>query len=179
MRKLFLTSLSTLFVYALSYAQNDEGLSFSKGTSDVNIGVGIGTFYWGSGVTNTLGVNPTISYEYGITDKFSIGGNISYSAAKFSSFGDEIKYSGILIGPRGAYHFATSEKFDPYVGATLGYVIVSVTDNSGGAVAAKASGIGLGAFLGARYFPGSSFGFHAEIGYTSFSFLTAGVSFRF
>ncbi len=153
-------------------------MAFGKGTSDVNIGVGIGTFYWGSGVTNSLGVNPTVSYEYGVSDKFSVGGHLSFSAAKFSAYGDVVKYTGILIGPRGSYHFATSAKFDPYVGATLGYVIVSVTDNSG-YPGAKGSGVGLGFFLGARYFPGSSVGFHAELGYTSFSFLTAGISFKF
>ena len=178
MKKLFLTAIASFLLTTLILAQ--EGNSFEKGVSDINIGVGIGNLYWGSGFSNSLGVNPTASYEYGVTDRISIGGNISYSAAKFSSGGYEIKYSGILIGPRGAYHFATSPKFDPYVGATLGYVIVSVTDNSGGSFGgAKASGVGLGAFLGARYFPSSSFGFHAEIGYTSFSFLTAGISFKF
>lgn len=178
MRKLLFTTTVALLICALSFAQNKEANSFGKGTSDVNIGVGIGTFYWGSGVTNSLGVNPTFSYEYGVSDKFSVGGNISYSAAKFSSYGYNVKYTGILIGPRGAYHFGTSEKFDPYVGATLGYVIVSVSDNTN-YPGAKASGVGLGGFLGARYFPGSSFGFHAELGYTSFSFLTVGISFKF
>jgi hypothetical protein len=178
MKKILPAVSIALLLSVTGFAQKGEGSAFSKGTSDINIGVGIGTFYWGSGVTNTLGVNPTFSYEYGVSDKFSVGGHLSYSAAKFSSYGYEVKYSGILIGPRGSYHFGTSEKFDPYVGATLGYVIVSVSDNTG-YPGAKASGLGLGGFLGARYFPGSSVGFHAELGYTSFSFLTAGVSFKF
>ncbi|HVZ96053.1 MAG TPA: outer membrane beta-barrel protein [Chitinophagaceae bacterium] len=177
--KKIVTSLSLLLLSFACFSQ-DEGGSFGQGTSVVNIGVGIGTFYWGSGVTNSLGVNPTISYEYGVTDKIGVGGNLSYSAAKYSSQGYTVKYSGVLVGPRGAYHFANSTKFDPYVGATLGYVIVSVTDNNGGGnYAAKGSGVGLGIFLGARYYPSSSVGIHAELGYTSFSFLTAGVSFRF
>lgn len=178
MKKIVLTSLS-LLLFSLAALSQDEGGSFGEGTSVVNLGVGIGTFYWGSGVTNSLGINPTISYEYGVTDKFGVGGNLSYSAAKYSANGFSVKYSGLLIGPRGAYHFANSVKFDPYVGATLGYVIVSVKDNSGGNYTAKGSGLGLGIFLGGRYYPSSSVGIHAEIGYTSFSFLTAGVTFRF
>ncbi|HVT84097.1 MAG TPA: outer membrane beta-barrel protein [Chitinophagaceae bacterium] len=178
MRKLLFTAFAIFLLSISSFSQKNDGMAYGKGTSDLNIGVGIGTFYWGSGVTNTLGVNPTLSYEYGVSDKFSVGGHLSISSAKYSSFGYDVKYTGVLIGPRGSYHFATTEKFDPYVGATLGYVIVSVTDNTG-YPGAKASGVGLGGFLGARYFPGNSVGIHAEIGYTSFSFLTAGVTFRF
>lgn len=178
MKKILSATSIALLLSIASFAQKDESIAFSKGTSDINIGVGIGTLYWGSGVTNTLGVNPTFSYEVGVSDKFSVGGHLSISAAKITSGPYKVKYTGILVGPRGSYHFATSEKFDPYVGATLGYVIVSVSDNSG-YPGAKASGVGVGGFLGARYFPHSSFGFHAELGYTSFSFLTAGISFRF
>ena len=171
-------TISTFLFALMSFAQSEKGKSFQKGVGVANLGVGIGNFYWGSGTTNTLGVNPTISYEKAVSDKFSVGGNISFSGASFSSGGYKIKYTGILVGPRSSFHFATSDKFDPYVGATLGYVIVNVSDNSGYLGSVKGSGVGLGFYLGGRYFASSSFGFHAELGYSSFSFLTGGISFK-
>lgn len=168
--------LATLFVLTTTAFSQD--LSYQQGNSDLNIGVGIGNPFWGSGLKSTMGVNPSVSYEYGFSDKISAGAVFAYSGAKFEEF--DIKYTGILVGARGSYHFLTSEKFDPYVGLALGYVIVKVKDNSGESdFGLKASGMGYGAHLGARYFFSPNIGIHAEIGYASFSILNAGITLKF
>ena len=102
--------------------------SFQQGTSNLNLGIGIGSIYWGSGYSSNFPVNPTASFEYGVTDNISVGAVISYSSIKFS--GADIKESGVLFGARGSYHFLTTDKWDPYAGITLGFVSVSVTNNS-------------------------------------------------
>ncbi len=176
MKKVFALFAFTLLVIV---TKAQDAAAYSKGSSMLNVGVGIGTLYWGSGFSNDIGVNPTASYEYGATDKISVGGEVSYSGVKFNYGDGTIKYSGTLIGARGSYHFATSEKLDPYFGLVLGYVTVSVKDKGGFAGSAKASGLGWGAHLGARYYFSDNVGVHAELGYSGFSILTAGVSFKF
>ena len=178
-KTLFLLILS-LFSITFVNAQEKQGkLAFEKGSSSLNLGVGLGSLWWGTGFTSSIGVNPTASYEYGITDQISIGGTVSYSSAKSDLGGGEgeaTKFSATLIGARGSYHFATSEKFDPYVGIVLGYVVVSVSNSD---IIVKGSTVGYGGHVGARYFFSPNIGVHAELGYSSLSFLTAGVSFKF
>lgn len=72
----------------------------------------------------------SLSYEKAVTDKISVGGIVGYSSSQYNyGFGGSSykwKYSYLFIGLRGNYNFATTEKFDPYAGLTLGYNIVGV-----------------------------------------------------
>ena len=123
----------------------------------------------------------SVSYEKAVTDKISVGGIIGYSSSKYSYFTDEdYKYTYILIGARGNYHFATSEKFDPYAGLTLGYNIVSVSAPSGQSsnYTAKASALLFGAQIGANYYFSPNLGAFAELGY-GIGILTIGLSAKF
>jgi predicted porin len=65
-----------------------------------------------------------------------------------------------------------------YGGASLGYVIVSVSDKRGYSGRA-ASAVGFGAFGGGKYYFSSNTAVYAEVGYQSLSFLNIGVSFKF
>jgi len=62
-----------------------------------------------------------------------------------------------------------------YGGASLGYVIVSVSDKRGYSGHA-ASAVGFG---GGKYYFSSNTAVYAEVGYQSLSFLNIGVSFKF
>ena len=163
---------------SLAYAQDDY---FGKGTKVFDINVGLGSPYWSSGLKNSLPINPRIGLEVGITDEISIGGSVAYSGAKYDYddgfYKYSIRYNAYFIGARGAYHFATSEKLDPYAGASLGYVVVSVNGTS--SAYSVGSGAGYGGFVGIRYYPKSKLGLNAELGYSSFSFLNVGASFKF
>ncbi len=181
MRKL----LSSLFVcFLLAFGLSTAHAQFEKGQIDVNLGVGLLPTYLGSGFTSTL---PPIglSVDYGVTDNISIGGFASYSAAKydFSGFGSnsEWKYTYVIVGARGAYHFEMSnEKFDPYAGALLGYNVASVTteDDNIDTSSVSAGGFAYSVFLGARYRFTEKIGVFAELGY-GISVLQLGLNVKF
>src|SRR6202012_5252753 len=146
--------LIALFVVITSAAMAQGGGSaFNNADSLINISIGIGTPFFGSGYSSSLPINPSISYEKGVTDVISVGGQLSYASSKYGyqydggSFSE--KLSAFYIGARGSYHFNQAlqldSKFDFYGGASLGYVVVSVSDNQGYSASAG-SGLGLGLF---------------------------------
>lgn len=150
---------SLMAICSFSLYAGAQDISYEQGNIMVNAGVGIGNLYWGSGYKSSLPINPTASVEYGVSDRISVGVGAGYSSVKLDLSGfDEIKYTGLSITARGSYHFATSEKFDPYFGISLGYVTVGVDDSDDIYGSAKASGLGWGGYLGARYYFSSSFG---------------------
>ena len=159
---------------------------FGKGTKTIDVNLGLGSPYWGAGYKHAFPFNPRIGMEYGITDEISLGGSIAYSGAKYdwgNIYGSHytLKYNAYFISARGAYHFKLdNEKLDPYLGASIGYVVVSVKDDSpyGSSVSSVGSGVGYGGFGGIRYYIKPKLGLNAELGYSSFSFLNLGVSFK-
>ncbi len=171
-------ALLTSVAVAQSSKSGSGDLSFDKGTKVLDAGVGLGSPYWSTGFSNSLPFNPRIGMEAGITENISVGGSVAYSGSSFKYFGGKINYNAFFISARGAYHFATSEKLDPYAGLSLGYVLVSVGNSQSGFTTAASSGVGYGLFAGLRYYLKPKFGLNAELGYSSFSFLNVGVSFK-
>ena len=162
-----------------------KSTSFDKGDNLINIGIGVGSPFFGSGYKASLPINPSVSYENGITDVISVGGQLSYASSKYDdSFNSNysFKENAIYIGARGSYHFNQlfdlDRKFDVYGGASLGYVTVSVSDNEG-SLGSTASGLGFGLFGGGKYFFSPNTALYAELGYQSLSFLNVGVAFKF
>lgn len=158
-------------------AQKNSDVSFDKNTSFLHFGVGFGGGFY----TGTVTLPPiSVSYEKAVTDKISVGGIVGYSSSKYSYLtAEDFKYTYILIGARGNYHFATSEKFDPYAGVTLGYNIVSASEPSGEySYKAKASALLAGVQIGANYYFSSNLGAFAELGY-GIGILTIGLSAKF
>ena len=167
-------------------AQSKSSGSFSNGDNLLNVGIGIGSPFFGTGYSASLPVNPSISFEHGVTNEISVGGQASYASSKYnyslSGSGYTFKENAAYIGARGSYHFNKAldldSKFDVYGGASLGYVIVNVSDNQGYSGAA-ASGVGFGLFAGGKYYFAAKTALYAEVGYQSLSFLNVGVSFKF
>ena|ERR1035437_856302 len=170
-------ALLSLAIAAIAFsanAQKESAVSFDKSTSYLHFGVGFGGGFYAGTVT----LPPiSASYEKAVTENISVGAIVGYSSSKYNYFGtDEFKYTYILIGARGNYHFATTEKFDPYVGATLGYNVVSVSaPSSGSNYIAKGSALLFGAQLGANYYFSPKFGAFAELGY-GIGILTIGLT---
>lgn len=142
-------------------------VTFDKNTSYLHAGIGFGGGFYSGSVT----LPPvSLSYEKAVTDKISIGGIVGYSSSQynyaFEGGSYKWKYSYLLIGARGNYHFATTEKFDPYAGLTLGYNIVSVKSPAQArGYTAKGSALLFGGQLGANYYFSSNTGAFAELGY--------------
>lgn len=183
MRKYLLTALLVVAISSLGMAQSK---SYSNGDNLLNIGIGFGSPFFGAGYSASLPINPIVSFEHGFTDEISAGGTISYASSKYNynllGSGYTFKENATFIGARGSYHFNDlldiDKKFDVYGGATVGYVIVSVSDNQGYSGSA-ASTAGVGVFAGGKYYFQSNIAIYAELGYQSLSVLNAGITLKF
>ncbi len=151
---------------------------FEAGSQRLHLGVGIGSGYVGSGLK--MGVPPVhASYEYGISDKIGVGGLIGYTSASADlAFFGEAKYSYLIIGARGNYHFLNTSQYDVYAGAMLGFNRASVSfENEGGLFGIEPeaeSGVIFGAYVGGRYNISEKFTAFAEVGY-SIAWVSVGV----
>jgi hypothetical protein len=105
MKKFLLSIVLLVAGYSVSMAQSASS-AFSSGDNLFSVGIGIGTPYLGSGYSTSLPVNPTISYEKGITDAISVGGTLSYASSKYGfndgygdaySFKESLVYVGVSI----------------------------------------------------------------------------------
>lgn len=174
------------------------GGAFGDGANIITVGLGFGGglgSYSLPGYSTSSGIGYNISYEHGLSNHWGIGLTISYSSSSLtynqSTLSDSFnyntgqvveynttvsdKYTLSVLGftVRGYYHFATSAKFDPYVGIGLGYMSVSskftqtvTPPSAGGDYAAPGIGIGTtagGAFVGARYYFSDHIGVWLEL----------------
>lgn len=138
-----------------------------------------------------LGSTPDFgaSYEYGINmENFGlvgIGGIFRYWGYSESYFGGDWKYTNILIGAQGNYHFAVSnDKLDPYAGLVLAYDAGSVSWSgpSGYNYSSPTyGGLWLAAQGGLRYFVSPTIAITGRIGFGTlgYSGLDFGVDFKF
>jgi len=176
MKKLF----SILFVVAI-FAGISFGQGYQKGVNNLNIGIGFGDVVGGYGSQDFPPIS--VGLQFGIHEKISVGGIIGYSTSSESWFYGKYKYSYIIIGARGEYHFMEpSDKLDLYAGVTLGYNIVSSSweaNNGYSGYSATASGSDLfyGFHAGARYAFSPTFGAFAEVGY-GLGIINIGVNFK-
>ncbi|MEZ4800516.1 MAG: outer membrane beta-barrel protein [Flavobacteriales bacterium] len=176
MKKL-LFMLIAAFVSTAAFSQ-----TFEQGSNRLHLGVGFGSAYAISGATS---YTPPIhlSFEHGISEKIGVGALIGYTGAKTTVpfFGD-IKYSYIIVGARGQYHFLSEDKYDVYGGAMLGYNIASVkwdnnTTSTFGVEPTAASSVAFGAFVGGRYNFSEKLAVFGELGY-SIAWISAGICFN-
>ncbi|MBI2618979.1 MAG: hypothetical protein HYW57_02755 [Ignavibacteriales bacterium] len=161
------------FICSVSFGQN----AYMKGSNLIHGGIGFGL----AGVFGDATIPPiTAGYEFGFEDKISLGGLVGYSGSTFSGFGWEWKYSYILFGARGAYHFLENNStWDAYGGVLLGYNIVSVseTGTAGFGFSAGTSYMLFGFYGGGRYYLNPRLALYGELGYGA-GFVTVGVAYK-
>lgn len=175
-----------LTVLALIVSIQGFAQSFGEGSTRVHAGIGFGSPYTYSG--SKMGIPPIhASLEIGITDKIGVGGLIGYTSSSIDEafFGSSYswKFSYLIFGARGAYHFLTDEKMDLYGGVMLGYNIASAKFESNDATLnafvtePSVGGVTYGFFAGGRYNVKDNLAVFAELGY-SISWVSAGVCFN-
>ena len=166
-KKVFLAALALIGSVSLANAQE----VFQKGTTAINAGIGLGSYY--SGIT----IPPlSISLDYGVADNLingnngsiSVGGFAGYTASSHGYGAYKSTFSYIALGGRGAFHYQFAPKLDTYAG-----LLVSNVDTSWVAT----SGINWTIFLGGRYFFTEKIGAFAELGYGFYN-LNLGVTFK-
>jgi hypothetical protein len=126
-----------------------------------------------------------ISGEVGYHERWALGGWLdtwSYGQTFANRFGGSswsVRY--IALAGTGSYHFLvkSDQRWDPFLGAALGYYIVSTEarDATGFAYGGDTSRLFLSLFGGARYFFNEKVAGVARLGFGGAS-LTLGVDFR-
>lgn len=184
-----LTLIGFLCSFALlGMSQN----TFNKGDKVLNLGIGLGNaLYTGSGYTSK--VPPlSASFEMCIKDNLfneksslGVGGYFGYTSAKweYSGWGGSYgwKYTDIVVGARGVFHYQLIDKFDTYAGLLLCYDIVSskeigtVPSTADKSTSSRAR---TDLFIGGRYYFTNKIAAMAEVGY-GIAYLNLGLSFKF
>ena len=178
--------------------------SFQKGSTAVNLGVGLihfgsysGLLFSGTGYSRTPLIN--LSVERGIIDNvgpgvIAIGGIVGYRRASFDysnslyNYGYKWSSSDLFIGVRGVYHYAFSSnpKVDTYGGLTVGVRLSSYgykyddsyPDNLRSSASTTYTNAFSGLFVGARYNFSDNLGVFGEFGY-DIALLKVGLSATF
>lgn len=176
MKKGLLLAVAGLLSAASLLAQKEQSV---KGVNYVNAGIGLGTY----GFYGTGGLPVVASAEHGFTDKISAGLNLGFVSRKYAS---DWKYTYIIVGVRGSYHFnellnIDNDKVDVYGGAAINYEHYKLKysgdiDESYYKVSGGEVDIQLHA--GARYLFSEHVGGFAELGY-GISPLQLGLTFKF
>lgn len=185
MKKIVLLLAVVLFSMTQLIAQEP---TFSKGDKVLNLGIGLGsTLYSGSFYKSQI---PPLSasFEVGVVDNIlekgvlGIGGYVGYSSYKYEYSGWGWKYSNIIIGARGNFHYPLVDKLDTYTGLLLGYNIASSKEfgnlTPGYDYNATSGGVVYAWFVGARYYFKDSFAVMAELGY-GITYLNLGIALKF
>ena len=172
-KKVFLAALALIGSVSLANAQE----VFHKGTTAINAGVGLGSYYSG------LALPPlSVSLDYGVTGNMINGNNGSISVGGFLGYTATKKFYGdagasiAVLGGRGAFHYQFAPKLDTYAGLMVSYDIVS-SNYDAFSNYIKTSHIDWSLFLGARYFFTEKIGGFAELGYGFYN-LNLGVTFK-
>ena len=183
MKKFILTFAIVLLGWQFTNAQ-----ALEQGNSLINVGMGFGS-YMGSGTGYKTTFPPLYgSYEYMVSDNFSVGAFASYMASdykfSFPNMGggagsittDDLKwkFSYLNAGALGNYHFVNNDQLDVYGGLKLGYTSVNSdikgSDDDGFNALLKtlkldSSGFLFGAQVGGRYFFTEHIALNVEFGY--------------
>jgi hypothetical protein len=161
--------------------------TFSKGDKVLNLGFGLGSTLYSGFYYKSMIPPLSASVDVGIVDNvlekgvIGVGGYLGYSSYKldYSSYG--WKYSNLILGGRGTFHYPLVDKLDTYAGLLLGFN-VSTTKEFGsvlpGTFHSSNGGIVYSAFVGAKYYLKDNVALFGEFGY-GISYLTLGVSLKF
>jgi len=184
MKKVLLIVASMMMFVPFVHAQESM---FNLGDKAINLGIGIGNTLY-SGTFYNSGVPPiSISYEQGVADEvlekgvIGVLGYLGYNSYKYENLGWGYKYSNIVIGAGGLFHYPLIDRLDTYAGVLLGFNIVNATEFGtpiGFDYNASSGGFVFSGFVGARYFFTDNIAAFAQVGY-GIAYLTLGVSFKF
>jgi opacity protein-like surface antigen len=142
------------------------GSAFNKGTTFLDIGVGLGSYRHSNAFP--LG----LALDHGITPNFSLGIQADFYRFRTDFGRYRYTYTQIPIALRGAYHITSlgNSRADVYLGAALGYVFSRYTTDApnGFRYVERDNDISrpyLGVFIGGRYLLSEQVGLMAELGY--------------
>lgn len=169
-----LLTFSALLAVLLTISSESFSQAFKQGDKFLNATVGLNSYY-------STGLPLGASFEVGITDAISVGGQADYASG---NYGAGLGFTAFYIGARGAYHLGeilkiNSDKVDVYGGLGLGYRSFSWKDGYNGVGYSYGNGLDFNYFIGGRYFFSDNIGAVLELGYSGVSNARAGLTFKF
>jgi hypothetical protein len=176
MKKHTFFTLFILFLFSsLSFAQFDADKS--------TIGLGVG--YGGGGLDGESALPFTAEFNfYKINDNVQGGIFVSYASTSeevnFITAKGEWTYTNIIAAAQVNYHFSPGKKFDPFVGASLGYNFASASWEWDGNSNLPEPSADAGAFFysgqaGFNYWFSPSMAAQVRVGY--YPYISAGIHF--
>jgi opacity protein-like surface antigen len=182
MKKILSVLILAVIMSSFLSAQDNK---FAVGDKVVNVGIGFGNvLYSGFGYKST--VPPlSISFEKGIKDGIldkgilGVGGYLGYTSWKWDGGGYGWKYSNLIVGARGVFHYPLVDNIDTYAGLMLGYRI-STSKSFGTTIGSdpySGGGLSLSGYIGGRYYFNEKYAAMAELGY-GITWLNLGVSVK-
>ena len=186
MKKLFLLLACGVFGFTQMSAQES---TFNKGDKVLNLGLGLGSTLFSGSYYKSQIPPLSASLEFGIVDGIAekgvigVGPYLGYSSYKYDYLGWGWKYSNIIIGARGNFHYPLVDKLDTYAGVLLGYNISSSKEfgDPGSGYEnyhGTSGGLVYSGFIGGRYYFSDSFAAMLELGY-GITYLNIGVALKF
>ena len=174
MSKTFYSCL-TIAAFCL-FAHTNLQAQYKKGDNLLNAGIGLGVFTYG-------GIPLGASFEHGITEDISVGAFFDYLNFKNSFLGSSYSWRFMYIGARGSYHLneilkLDNDKIDTYIGAGLGFRLVSTSDKLVAGYGGYGNGLAYQVHAGGRYYFSNNLAGFAEVGY-GISALRVGLSLKF
>lgn len=161
--------------------------TFIKGDKVLNVGIGFGSSLYSGSYYHVTFPPISASLEFGVADNIiddkgaiGVGPIVGFAAYKYDYQGWGWKYSNLLFGGRGYFHYPLVKKLDTYTGLTLGYNIVSSTEFGtapGYDYSTSSSGLVWAWFVGGRYYFKDNFAAFLELGY-GVAYLNLGVAFK-
>jgi hypothetical protein len=186
MKRILLISVLLVIAVSLSFSQ----IAYKKGDQVGSVMFGLGSFVYTSNATGT--VPPlSVAYDFGFNENISFGGLVGYTASKwednYGGYGATYKWSYIIIGARGAYHYDLlhNDNIDTYGGLMLAYNISSSSTETTGnwpawwtPSAQSSGGFLFSCYVGARYYFTPNLAAQAEVGF-GLALLNIGVAYKF
>lgn len=181
--------LALLFIAFFALTQmTGQDPTFSKGDKVLNLGLGLGTTLY-TGSYYKLQVPPVSgSLEIGIVDEVlekgvvGVGPYVGFASYKWEYLDWGWKYTNIILGARGNFHYPLIDKLDTYTGLLIGFNIVSSsefgTSIPGFDYSTTSSGLVWSWFVGARYYFTENIAAMIELGY-GIAYLNLGVALKF
>lgn len=185
MKKHLLLIAGAIFLFAQMSGQEP---TFLKGDKVLNAGLGLGSTLY-SGTYYKSQIPPvSASLEIGVADEIidkgviGVGPYLGYSSYKYEYSDWGWKYSNIIIGVRGNFHYPLLDKLDTYTGLLLGYNVASSKEFGqsipGYDYSYSAGGVTWSWFVGGRYWFKETLGAMLELGY-GISYLNIGIAAKF
>lgn len=147
-------SFLLVFISFFAIASNAQA-PLSKGQKQLNAGLG----FSGWGVPIYAGM------DFGVYENIAVGFEASFRTYNQKFVGKDFRSTIFGFSGNGNYHFNSllqiPSEWDVYAGLNLGYYVWNVSSDYPGS---GASGLGLGAQVGARYFFKNNFGVNLEFG---------------